>query len=446
MTGGEVLGSNQLDETHDPSRRSWIASANVSGADFPIQNLPLGVFRQGGRLGEPRIGVAVGDFILDLRGIAARIEEEIEGASQFLAAPSLIPLMNQEPRVWSAVRKLIFRFLEAGSPSRHVCEPHLVPMRAAEMLMPVRPGGFIDFFASIQHATNAGRLFRPASPLLPNYKYVPIGYNGRTSTIRCSGAEIFRPNGQRKPAGQDQPDFGPSSQLDFEMELGIFLSGHTQIGQPVPIAGAWSHIFGFCLLNDWSARDIQAWEYQPLGPFLGKTFATSISPWIITADALRPFRVPAFARAAGDPTPLPYLFNAADQDAGSVDVKIEVWFRSESMSADSRPSRRIGAASTRELYWTPAQLIAHQTSNGCNIEAGDLYGSGTVSGETEHSLGSFLEITFAGKKPVAICDGVTRTFLEDGDEVTLKGRCRRSGFVSIGFGNCSGVIVPGPSM
>ncbi len=431
-----------LDETHDPARRSWVESANAPEADFPIQNLPLGVFRRADGDGGPRIGVAIGDLVLDLAGVASHLEGAFDGAADVLRAPSLAPLMARTPADWTALRRAVARMLEAGSPSRGVCEPHLVPAGRVEMLMPARPGGFVDFFASIQHATNAGSLFRPTSPLLPNYKHVPIGYNGRASTIRPSGAEIRRPNGQRKPADREVPDFGPCRNLDYEMEIGIFLGGHTQIGEPVAIADAWRHIFGFCLLNDWSARDIQAWEYQPLGPFLAKSFATSISPWIVTADALRPFRAPALARPAGDPEPMPYLADAADRQAGSLEIGVEVWLQSAAMLAGGRPAVRLGAASAAGLYWTPAQMVAHQTSNGCNIEAGDLYGTGTVSGDTRDNLGSLLELTRGGREPFTLPGGETRAFLADGDEVTLTARCQRPGFASIGFGRCSGRIAP----
>lgn len=429
-----------LDETHDPARRSWVGSANKHDCNFPIQNLPFGVFRKGSDR-KARIGVAIGDFILDLGEIASQLDGEIDNAFDLLQAGSLLPLMWQPPSAWTVLRKALAGLLEAGSHSRAACEPHLVPIAQAQMLMPVRPGGFVDFFASIQHATNAGSLFRPTSPLLANYKYVPIGYNGRASTIRPGGGEIRRPNGQRKIPDRDVPDFGPSQRLDYEMEIGIFLGGNTQIGCPVPVPDAWEHIFGFCLLNDWSARDIQAWEYQPLGPFLGKSFATSISPWIVTADALRPFRVPAFVRVAGDPKPLPYLFDARDQETGAVDIEVETWFRSDTMAKSDQLPIRLSTASAAKLYWTPAQMVAHQTSNGCNIEAGDLYGTGTVSGDTRDSLGSLLEITRGGSESLVLPDGVARTFLEDGDEITLKARCRRDGFVTIGFGTCSGRVV-----
>lgn len=430
----------QLDETHDPARRSWVESANRPDCNFPIQNLPFGVFRRESH-GSGRIGVAIGDYILDLWQASSQLGQTIDNVAEFLQADSLRPLMSQPPSVWTNLRKALAKMLKTGSLSRRDCEPNLVPIAQAEMLMPVRPGGFVDFFASLQHATNAGSLFRPESPLLPNYKYVPIGYNGRASTIRIGGGQILRPSGQRKKSDQDAPDFGPSHRLDFETEIGVFLGGNTQIGHPIPIADAWQYIFGFCLLNDWSARDIQAWEYQPLGPFLGKSFATSISPWIVTADAVRPFRVPAFARATGDPKPLPYLFDLRDQEAGAIDIEIETWLRSDRMAKGDQPPARLNAVSAAKLYWTLAQMVAHQTSNGCNIEAGDLYGTGTVSGDTRDSLGSLLEITRGGAEPLTLPDEPPRTFLEDGDEITMMARCRRDGFVSIGFGVCSGRVV-----
>ncbi len=432
---------SQIDDTHAPDRRSWLAAANAPHTDFPIQNLPFGVFRRAGSIDAGRIGVAIGDCILDLSGIAAGLERDVEDAVVLLSASSLAPLMGRDPQLWRTLRAALVRLLEAGSPGQVVAEPHLVAMTDAEMLLPVRPGGFIDFFASIQHATNAGSLFRPTAPLLPNYKHVPIGYNGRASTIRVDGADVRRPNGQRRIDGQETPAFGPSLRLDYEMELGIFLGGASNVGEPVAIADAWRHIFGFCLLNDWSARDIQAWEYQPLGPFLGKSFATSISPWIVTAEALKPFRVAASARPAGDPAPLPYLLDPADQHGGGVDIQVSAWLRS---AATNAAAARLGSASSAGLYWTPAQMVAHQTSNGCNLEPGDLYGTGTISGEGAQALGSLLEITRGGAAPLALADGDSRTFLQDGDELSLTARCERAGFASIGFGSCRGTVLPAP--
>ncbi|MBN8938150.1 MAG: fumarylacetoacetase [Rhizobiales bacterium] len=438
------MTDSQIDETHAPDRLSWIGAANDPQTDFPIQNLPFGVFRRKGG-DTARIGVAIGDHILDLAGIADRLAAEVDDAAALLKAPSLGPLMGREPQLWRTLRKVLVRWLEAGSSAQGMVAPHLVAMGEAEMLLPARPGGFVDFFASIQHATNAGSLFRPTAPLLPNYKYVPIGYNGRASTIRVDGAAIRRPNGQRLPPGDSVPVFGPSLRLDYEMELGIVLGGASAVGEPVAIAEAWRHIFGFCLLNDWSARDIQAWEYQPLGPFLGKSFATTISPWIVTAEALKPFRAAAFARPEGDPAPLPHLADAADQRAGGVDIQVSAWLRTAAMRAAGAPAHRLGTASSAGLYWTPAQMVAHQTSNGCNLEAGDLYGTGTISGDGPDALGSLLEITRGGSAPIRLPDGTSRAFLEDGDELSMTARCARAGFASIGFGLCRGTILPAPA-
>jgi len=430
-----------IDETHAPERRSWVASAHDPRTDFPLQNLPLGVFRPKGAA-EFRIGVAIGDRILDLAAIATQLGDEVDSAVTVLTAPSLGPLMALQPSAWRALRYALVQRLEAGSPHQAALEPFLFSMADAEMRLPVRPGGFIDFFASIQHATNAGRLFRPNAPLLPNYKHVPIAYNGRASTIRADGADIRRPNGQRRREGEETPSFGPSLRLDYEMELGIFLGGGTAVGETVPIGAAWHHIFGFCLLNDWSARDIQAWEYQPLGPFLGKSFATSVSPWVVTAEALKPFRVPAAARAADDPAPLPYLLDPADQAMGGLDITLSAWLRTAAMAATGHPAERLGTASAAGLYWTPAQMVAHQTSNGCSLEAGDLYGTGTISGDGPDALGSLLEITRGGSEPKTLANGDSRRFLEDGDELSLTGRCEKPGFASIGFGTCRGTVRP----
>ena len=429
-----------LDASHDASRRSWVASANEAGTDFPIQNLPFGIFREAGNGGAPRGGAAIGDHILDVLAVAPLLGKA-QALGHLLAAPTLQPLMSVSPSAWTALRLAISDLLVAGYSQQRRIERHLHPMSSAEMFLPARPGGFVDFFASIQHATNAGRIFRPDAPLLPNYKYVPIAYNGRTSTIGISGA-VRRPRGQTRVAGQDRPSFGPSRRLDFEAELGVFLGGHSVQGVPVPLAQAWDHIFGFCLLNDWSARDIQAWEYQPLGPFLGKSFATTVSPWVVTADALRPFRAPVRKRPVGDPEPLPYLADDEDQGNGAVDIMLVTRLATARMLEQGREAVRLGRASTRELYWSVGQMVAHHTSNGCSIEAGDLYGSGTVSGDDDSALGSLFEISHAGTRALTLPDGEQRTSLEDGDEVTIAGRCIRDGFVPIGFGRCSGRVLP----
>ena len=308
--------------------------------------------------------------------------------------------------------------------------------------LPAAIGDYTDFFAGIHHATTAGKLFRPDNPLLPNYKYVPIGYHGRTSSIAVSGATLRRPSGQRKPSTETIPSFGPCRSLDYELELGVWIGPGNELGTPVAIADAASHIAGFCLLNDWSARDIQAWEYQPLGPFLGKSFFTTISPWVVTPEALAPFRTAQAPRPAGDPAPLPYLFDAADQAAGALDVELEVFLLTSGLQAKGLAPQRLSVGNARYLYWTVAQLVAHHSSGGCNLRAGDLFGTGTISAPEEGGLGSLLEISAGGRRPVELPSGETRRFLEDGDTVIMRARCAREGFATIGLGDCRGTIAP----
>jgi fumarylacetoacetase len=441
---------NQLDATHDPGRRSWVAAANEPGTDFPIQNLPLGVFSAPGR--GARGGVAIGDRILDLAlaretGLFAGAAEE---AARAASGAVLNPLMALGASHWAALRHRLSELLSVAGGERSRIEPLadrlLVPMAEAELHRPAAIANYSDFFASLYHATNTGSMFRPDNPLFPNYKYVPIAYHGRASSIGPSGMPVRRPLGQRKPADAAVPSFGPSRNLDYELELGIFIGPGSSLGEPIPIARAGEHIFGFCLLNDWSARDIQAWEYQPLGPFLAKSFATTISPWIVTAAALSPFRVPAFARAATDPAPMAYLTAPEDQRAGGLDLALEVAILTPAMRAEGRPAFVLSRSNTRDLYWTVAQMVTHQASNGCNLEPGDLLGSGTVSGATVQSFGSLLELTWRGSKPIALPGGETRRFLEDGDEVVFRARAERPGFVSLGLGECRARIAPAPAL
>ena len=300
------------------------------------------------------------------------------------------------------------------------------------MLLPVAIGDYTDFYASVHHATNVGSMFRPDNPLLPNYKWLPIGYHGRSSSIVVSGTPVRRPSGQTKDDASPAPVFGPSKRLDYEMELGMFIGPGNDLGEPIAVGSALDHVFGFCLVNDWSARDVQTWEYQPLGPFLAKSFATSISPWIVTLDALEPFRTRAFERASGDPEPLPYL-----RDDVGYDINVEVWLRTKKMSEPVRLSR----GNFRDMYWTVAQLVAHHTSNGCNLRPGDLLASGTISGPEKDARGCLLELTWRGTEPIQLPTGETRRFLEDGDEVILRAYCEREGVPRIGFGECRGVVV-----
>jgi fumarylacetoacetase len=418
----------KLDQTHDPAAASWVESANAPGCEFPIQNLPFGVFRRRNSPEQPRGGIAIGEEILDLAAFGVK------------TGPTLNGIASLGRAAWRKLRKRISASLSSRNRQWKGLRRFLVPMKRAELFLPVAIGDYSDFFTGIHHATGMGRMLRPDSPLLPNYKWLPIGYHGRGSSIVVSGTPVVRPLGQTKAPDQATPSFGPSRRLDYEVELGFVVGPGNALGKRIDIQTAEDHIFGVVLLNDWSARDIQAWEYQPLGPFLAKSFATTISPWIVTLDALEPYRCPAFARAAGDPRPLPYLFDEADQREGGYDIALEMHLRTARMKAPARVSR----ASFRDAYWTPAQMVAHQGSNGCNLQPGDLLGSGTISGATPGTLGSLMEITQAGKSPLALPGGESRGFLEDGDEAILRGRCSRDGCATIGFGEARGIIRPAP--
>ena len=425
------------DHTHDPSLMSWVETAN-DHPDFPIQNLPFGVF--GPLAGAPRGGIAIGDQILDLRALheAGLLDEEAQAALAACIGPSLngFLAMGAGPRV--ALRDAISALLQEGSDERD----HLLH-RGADCLMyvPAVIGDYTDFYAGIHHATAVGKLFRPDAPLLPNYKWVPIGYHGRASSVRVPG-EVRRPNGQRKPASETVPSFGPSRNLDYEMELGIWIGPGNAAGTSIPIADAAGHIGGYCLLNDWSARDIQGWEYQPLGPFLGKSFATTISPWIVTPEALAPFRLAQNPRPDTDPAPLGHLSDDGDQATGALDLELEVLLLTPAMRKQKLAAHRLSIGSARDLYWTPAQLVAHHASNGCNLNPGDLLGTGTISSADTDGCGSLLEITQGGRAPITLPSGEERRFLNDGDEITLRARARRPGAAPIGFGDCRGVIIP----
>ena len=437
--------TSTLDSTHDPSLRSWVESANQEDTDFPIQNLPFGVFRTQGSAETPRIGVAIGNQILDLAscreaGLLQELPEQLQSAC---AAPKLNPLMALGSWASSALRTHLSKLLRSDGQKPPPETKILVPMTEAELLMPANIGDYTDFYASIFHATNVGKLFRPNNPLLPNYKYIPIAYHGRASSIVVSNTPVKRPSGQRKRPDESVPSFGLSRLLDYEMEVGFFVGTGNELGQSIPIDNAENHIFGLCLVNDWSARDIQAWEYQPLGPFLAKSFATAISPWVVTLEALAPFRCPAFTRAEGDPLPLPYLCSPQNASQGGLDLTVEVWLRSAQMREEGRSPFRLSRASFREMYWTLAQMLTHHSSNGCNLRPGDLLASGTVSGAEEGSQGSLLEITRRGSQPVELPTGEKRTFLADGDEVILRGYCEKEGYARVGFGECRGAILFG---
>jgi fumarylacetoacetase len=437
-----------LNETHNPDAYSWVPSANAESTDFPLQNLPFGVFvPNGADDDEPRVGVAIGDCVLDVLACHERgaFHGRAAVAADACAGATLNPLMALGWPVWSALRARLSELLRTHHPDqRHhqaIVEPSLRLIRDVTLVKPVAIGNYSDFYASIHHATNMGRMMRPDNPLLPNYKYLPIGYHGRASSIVASGTPVRRPFGQVK-ADEAPPIFAPSGRLDYEVELGMFVGVGNALGEPIPIARAEDHIFGLCLLNDWSARDLQQWEYQPLGPFLAKSFATTISPWVVTMEALEPFRVPAFARAQGDPEPLPYLSSDANRLHGGFDIYVEAWLQSARMREQGMAAVRLSQADASTLYWTLAQLLTHHASNGCNLQPGDLLASGTISGPDKQNRGCLAELTWRGAEPVALPTGETRRFLEDGDEVTLKAFAAREGWPRIGFGECRGLVVP----
>jgi fumarylacetoacetase len=431
-----------LDATHDPALRSWVASANADAADFPIQNLPFGRFRRRGG-GEPwRIGVAIGEQVLDLKlaADAGRWHADARALLQPLAEGDLNRFMVLGPAARRTLRAALSQALAEGSTQQAALVACLLPQAEAEMALPCTIGDYTDFYIGIHHATHVGKLFRPDNPLLPNYKWVPIGYHGRSSSIVVSGVPIRRPRGQTKGAA-DAPVVGPVQRLDFELELGLLIGQGNALGEPIGITQAEDHLFGVALFNDWSARDIQAWEYQPLGPFLSKNFASTLAPWVVTMEALAPFRAP-FMRPADDPQPLPYLDSAANRAQGALDVMLEVWLQTQAMRAAGEPAVRLSHSTVRDAaYWTAAQLIAHHTLGGCNLQAGDLLGSGTLSGPRLDQAGSLLEMTFGGKQPITLPNGETRSFLADGDTLSLRGACERQGFRRIGFGPCVGQVV-----
>ena len=434
-----------LNATHDPALRSWVPSANRVDVDFPLQNLPFGVFRPKGQAGRGRCCVAIGDQVLDLSQVALRLSGTAQAAAAACQAPLLNPLMACEAAALSALRAQLSAGLSesADAATVHALRAALLPMAEVDLLLPWQVAGYTDFFASIHHATNAGRLFRPDQPLLPNYKHVPIAYNGRANSVRVSGEPVIRPNGQGRPASPEgMPTFGPAQRLDHEVELGLVVGRGSRIGEPIPVADAWQHVFGFCLLNDWSARDIQVWEYQPLGPFLAKSFATSVSPWIVTAEALAPFRTPAAARDANDPLALPYLRDARDQASGGLALTIEASLSSQTMRAAGHAPLRLSRSDAATLYWTFAQMVCHHTSNGGALDTGDLLGSGTISGADDSALGSLLEISAGGSRPLLLPGGEQRVFLQDGDEIALSGHCEKTGHRRIGFGECRALLLP----
>jgi fumarylacetoacetase len=417
-----------LNATHDPKLRSWVASANEAGCDFPIQNLPFGRFRAAGGSEAFRIGVAIGEQVLDLK------------AAGLVDTGDMNALMGASAQERQALRAAISAGLAEGSGKQAAWSKALLPQAAAEMTVPCRIGDYTDFYTGIHHATTIGKLFRPDQPLMPNYKWVPIGYHGRASSIGVSGQVFKRPQGQTKAPDAAEPSFGPSKRLDYELELGFLVGRGNALGEPIAIGEAEDHLFGVTLLNDWSARDLQAWEYQPLGPFLAKNFASTLSPWIVTMEALAPFRA-KFERPAEDPQPLPYLDAPSNRESGALDITLEVLLQTAKMRAEGvTPARLTRGNTTEAAYWTAAQLVTHHTVNGCNLQPGDLLGSGTLSGPKPDEAGSLMELTLGGKQPITLPNGEKRTFLEDGDTLVMRGYCEREGAVRIGLGEVSGTV------
>lgn len=429
-----------LDATHDPAARSWVESANVPGHDFPLQNLPLGRFKPAGSDEPWRVGVAIGDHVLDLR-LALQLApwaDDLRPLLAPLAAGDLAAFMGLGRPAWKAVRAALWQALQAGSDQGPFLEMCLLTQAQAQMALPCAIGDYTDFFIGIHHARAVGALFRPDNPLLPNYPWVPIGYHGRASSVGLGGP-LRRPRGQTR-ADQGVPHFGPSRRLDYELELGLWVGVGNELGSPVSMAEAEDCLFGVSLLNDWSARDIQAWEYQPLGPFLAKNFATSVSPWLVSFEALAPFRRP-FARADGEPQPLPYLDSDFNRRHGAFDITLEVWLQTAAMHTRGQPAVRLSQSNALDAYWTAAQMVAHHTSSGCNLRTGDLLGTGTLSGPGPGQGGSLLELSVGGRQPLMLANGESRSFLEDGDTVTLRAFCEAPGAVRIGLGGLSGTVM-----
>jgi fumarylacetoacetase len=435
--------STDIDDTHRVDLRSWVESANEPNTDFPLQNLPLGCYRA---WDGPRPGVAIGDRIVDLAAVstALALEPRITEAIHASASEgALNPLLTLGRPALRALRAALSDALRTGTATaehaRALGDALLVPLYGAELTLPVRIGDYTDFYASIHHASNVGSMFRPDNALLPNYKWVPIGYHGRASSVVASGSPVRRPSGQTREDASSPPTFGPTRRLDYELEVGAIIADGNPLGAPIPISESERHVAGLCLVNDWSARDIQTWEYQPLGPFLAKSFATTLSPWIVTLDALAPFRAPAAERSDGDPAPLPYL-DDADAANGGFDIALEVLLSTRRMRDERAAPWRVSMGSFATMYWTLGQLVAHHTSNGCNLRPGDLLASGTVSGPTKESRGCLLERTWRGTEPLELPTGETRRFLEDGDEVIMRAWCERAGRRRIGFGECRGTV------
>lgn len=434
----------EINETHDPNLKSWVESANDPNSDFPIQNLPFCVYEFGDTEPVLGIGFIIGDKILDIYGCISDELMQNDIIAQFTSFRfwTLNAIGGFEASVLSDLRRQAVYLLSENNKDRVAIAEHLYSIGDVRFQAPFTVGDYTDFYCSIYHATNVGSMFRPDNPLMPNYKYIPIGYHGRASSIVVSGTDIKRPHGQNRSDAEKPPVFIPCKNLDYEMELGFFVGKGNEIGQPIPMSEAENHIFGVCLVNDWSARDIQAWEYQPLGPFLAKNFATTISPYVVTMEALAPFRTKAFERDADDPQPLEYLNDEGNKNFGGLDINLEVYIQSEKMRNENIEPHLLSRSNTKDLYWTIGQMLTHHASNGCNLQTGDLMATGTVSGKEKHERGCLLELTWRGTEPLELPSGEQRRFLEDGDEIIMKGFCERDGFRRIGLGECRGRILP----
>jgi len=434
-----------LNHTHNPAARSWLASANTAGCDFPIQNLPFAVFRRKGTQETFRGGVAIGDQVVDLASVAQPgcLDGLAAQAAQACALPALNTFFAMGPAAWQALRHALFAALDSSAEASalQAFRAALVPQSEIEYTVPAHIGDYTDFYTSIHHAANISKLVRPDNPITPNFQWLPIAYHGRSSSIGVSGQAFRRPMGQAMPPGATAPVFGPCARLDYELELGAFIGRGNVLGEHISLDEADSHVFGLCLLNDWSARDIQFWEMAPLGPFHAKNFATTLSPWIVTLEALAPYRQ-AWDRPAADPQPLPYLESAGNREQGAFDIQLEVWLESNQLRARGEGPSQLSRTSFRHQYWSVAQMVAHHTAGGCNLQPGDLLGSGTISGPTDAEAGAMIELTSAGQHPVTLKNGEQRGFLQDGDAVILRGWCEKPGHARIGFGECRGDILP----
>jgi len=438
-----MSNTSLLNETHNPALASWLVTANQAGTDFPIQNLPFAVFKRANIAEEFRGGVAIGDQVIDLAALAnANIFDGLaQDALNACNASQLNDYMAMGKATWSALRLALSNALKAGSALQEEVTACLVSQADVEYALPCNIGDYTDFYTSIHHATSVGLKFRPDNPLLPNYKWVPIGYHGRSSSIDVSGRDFKRPCGQTKAPTATEPSFGPCKRLDYELEVGIFIGKGNDLGDAISIDSAEDHVFGLCIFNDWSARDIQGWEYQPLGPFLSKNFASTVSPWIVTTEALAPYRSP-WTRAETDPQPMPYLESENNRAIGSFDIQLQALIETENMREKNEDAVEMSQSNFKDSYWTVAQMVAHHTVNGCNLRAGDMFGSGTQSGPNPEEAGSMLELSNAGADPISLPNGEKRTFLEDGDNVIMKGWCEKEGAARIGFGAVSAVILP----